>query len=76
MLVVSDEPRNEEFLERDETDKENRPPSADPTITEVVELSINSLVGLSSPKTMKVTGRIAQQEVVVMIDYGASHNFI
>lgn len=76
MLVVSDEPRDEEFLKRDETDKENRPPSTDPTITEVVELSINSVVGLSSPKTMKVTGRIAQQEVVVMIDCGASHNFI
>lgn len=43
---------------------------------EGVELSMNSVVGLTSPKTMKMKGTINGQEVVVLIDFGATHNFI
>lgn len=43
---------------------------------EVMELSINSVVGLTSPQTIKVEGLIENQEVVVLIDCGATHNFI
>lgn len=42
----------------------------------VAEVSVNSVVGLSSPKTMKLRGRIGAEEVVILIDSGASHNFI
>ena len=45
-------------------------------VEEIVELSINSVVGLSAPKTMKIKGKIAQQEVITLIDCGATHNFI
>lgn len=34
------------------------------------------MVGLTHPKTMRLGGRINQNEVTVMIDPGATHNFI
>ena len=43
---------------------------------EVVELSLNSVAGLSEPRTMKLKGEIHGKEVVVFIDCGATHNFI
>lgn len=42
----------------------------------VAEVSINSVVGLTSPRTMKLRGSIGDETVVVLIDNGASHNFI
>lgn len=41
-----------------------------------MELSLNSVVGFTTPGTIKMKGTIANQEVVVLIDYGAMHNFI
>lgn len=40
------------------------------------EISLNSVMGLTSPKTMKMFGTVGGQEVVVMVDPGATHNFI
>lgn len=42
----------------------------------IVELSINFVVGLSNPGTMKVKGKIKGEEVTILIDCGATHNFI
>ncbi|KAL0540733.1 hypothetical protein IC582_020746 [Cucumis melo] len=42
----------------------------------VVELSLNSVVGLTAPGTFKLRGKLEDREVVVMIDCGATHNFI
>ncbi|XP_062073720.1 uncharacterized protein LOC133777970 isoform X1 [Humulus lupulus] len=39
-------------------------------------LSLNSLVGISSAHTMKLSGTIANQSVTILIDSGATHNFI
>ena len=41
-----------------------------------VQISLNSLVGLSTPGTMKVKGTLKGEEVIVLVDCGASHNFI
>ncbi|KAA0057084.1 ty3-gypsy retrotransposon protein [Cucumis melo var. makuwa] len=42
----------------------------------IVELSLNSVVGLTAPGTFKIKGKVKDREVVIMIDYGATHNFI
>lgn len=41
-----------------------------------MELSMCSVVGLLGNDTMKVTGKIKGEEVAILIDSGASHNFI
>lgn len=41
-----------------------------------IEVSLNSTAGLTSPKTMKLPGKILNQPVVALIDPGATHNFI
>ncbi|KAA0037013.1 peroxidase 64 [Cucumis melo var. makuwa] len=40
------------------------------------ELSLNSVVGLNDPGTMKVKGKLQEKEVIILIDCGATHNFI
>lgn len=41
-----------------------------------VELSMNSVVGLSNSGMMKVRGEVLNHGVVVLIDCGATHNFM
>ena len=43
---------------------------------EVAELSLKSMVGILTLRTMKVKGNITQQKVIALIDYDATHNFI
>ncbi|KAA0068127.1 hypothetical protein E5676_scaffold392G00090 [Cucumis melo var. makuwa] len=43
---------------------------------EIVNLSLNSLAGLSSSKMIKIKGEIKGHRVVVLINGGATHNFI
>ena len=41
------------------------------------EVSLNSVVGLSNPRTMKLRGKVGgAHEVIVLIDPGATHNFV
>lgn len=43
---------------------------------EMRTLSLNSFLGIHSPKTTKLYGKINNTNVIVMLDSGASHNFI
>ena len=47
-----------------------------PVLSDAAKLSLNLVVGIATPKTMKLRGRVMDQEVVVLIDCRASHNFI
>ena len=42
----------------------------------VVELCINSVVGLTNPMTMKIRGLIQEKEVVMLVDCGAIQLYI
>lgn len=61
-------------------DQSSEPPSPTEEIPPEVkvhsEVSLNSVIGLTNPKTMKLRGFIGNGEVVVMIDPGATHNFV
>lgn len=48
----------------------------DGTETAMMGLSLNSFLGLSSPTTTKLLGYLKKNKVIVMIDSGATHNFI
>lgn len=39
-------------------------------------MSLNSFLGLSSPTTTKMLGAIKKHKVVIMLDSGATYNFI
>ena len=69
------------MVQEDNTETEVQPQGSpvDPLedeIHEVAELSLNSVVGMPPLKTTKVRGKIKQQEVIVLINCGATHNFI
>ena len=42
----------------------------------MAEISSSSVVGISQPQTMRMKRNINGQEVIVMIDSGATNNFI
>ncbi|KAL0548488.1 hypothetical protein IC582_012941 [Cucumis melo] len=45
-------------------------------VSPMVELSLNFVVGLTAPGTFKIKGRVEDREIVIMVDCGATHNFI
>ena len=61
----------EELLESNEEDQEAHGPN-----WELVELSMNTMVGHTSPKTIKLKGKVREKEVAVFINLRATHNFI
>ena len=71
MLIAGEE----EDFEADLNARDDSPPPANTQLT-LLELSMFALGGIIGPHTMKLHGHIAELEVVVMINSGASHCFI
>ncbi|KAL0537222.1 hypothetical protein IC582_026197 [Cucumis melo] len=77
MFVVAKEDEEYEIIEEKEpVVKELASLEVKENNQTVIKLSINSVVGLNDPGTMKVKGMINNKEIVVMIDCGTTHNFI
>ncbi|XP_013615209.1 uncharacterized protein LOC106428065 [Brassica napus] len=72
VLVMHDDGSEEMF----EEEPHETPEEEDEVEAVVAEVSINSVVGLSSSRTMKLKGELNGEEVIVLIDSGASHNFV
>lgn len=47
-----------------------------PTIEPQPEISFHAMVGTNHPQTLRMTGRNRNNEVIVLIDGGSTHNFI
>ena len=77
MFVVRVDNVEEEITEEDEYEqKELRAIELKGDIEVVVELCINSVVGQTNPGTIKIRGMIQGKEVIMLVDCGATHNFI
>lgn len=46
------------------------------TALSLLDLPLSAMGGIDGPKTMKFWGKIDGRDVLIMIDSGASHNFI
>jgi hypothetical protein len=45
-------------------------------LEEFSEISLKSIIGSLSPKTMRIIGILLYQKVTVLIDSGNTHNFL
>ncbi|GJT84253.1 putative mitochondrial protein [Tanacetum coccineum] len=68
VLLVGDD---EEFVEEETNGSDTSHVHLDS-----VEVSLNSVIGFTSPRTMKLCGNIGGIDIVVLIDSGATHNFL
>ncbi|KZV56866.1 peroxidase 64 [Dorcoceras hygrometricum] len=74
VAIVEDEQREEGEMEQcDEVEGEHETGDRE---YGMMELPLYSISGMTQPQTMKMRGRIQNEEAVVMIDSGVSHNFI
>ncbi|GJZ44542.1 putative mitochondrial protein [Tanacetum coccineum] len=66
----------DEEEEYEEEDGEELKMAMDHVHLDMVEVSLNSVMGFTPNRTMKLRRKIGDREVAVLIDCGATHNFI
>lgn len=77
MVTQAENPEIREELSQISDEEEDGDAKEEPeAIANNVEVSLSSVVGLTSPKTMRLEGELAGQRVIILIDSGATHNFI
>ncbi|KZV27561.1 hypothetical protein F511_10965 [Dorcoceras hygrometricum] len=74
VAVIEDDP--EEEVDTDEAVEGEEEYPEETTECGTLELPLFSIGGVSQPQTLKLKGSIQGADVVIMIDSGASHNFI
>jgi hypothetical protein len=68
--------------EEEEEQEQEKEPSQDENVDTISfeelnpMISCNALGGISTPQTLKIEGYIKKKKVIVLIDYGSTHNFI
>ena len=56
-------------------DNSNNPTHSQPDLPQA-QISLHALSGHTAPETLRMTGRISTQSVVILIDGGSTHNFV
>lgn len=73
MVLVVQEEEGEEFVDAEGDEKEEEETTE---FAECAALSAKSAMGISSPRTIKLRGMVNNKQALVLIDSGATHNFI
>jgi hypothetical protein len=70
------------YIDCEEEEEEEQEPSQYENVEAILSedltptISCNALAGTNTPQTLKIEGYIKNKKVIVLIDYGSTHNFI
>lgn len=67
--------KEREVIEVIPSDKEEEDPRKF-NLDEEPEISLNAITGAPSPKTIRIVGVLRNQQVIILIDLGSTHNFV
>jgi hypothetical protein len=68
--------------EEEQEQEQEQEPSQDENVEAISSeeltptISCNALAGINTPQTLKIEGYIKKKKVIVLIDFGTTHNFI
>jgi hypothetical protein len=74
LFYIDCEEEEEQEQEQETSQDENVEAISSEELTPII--SCNALAGISTPQTLKIEGYIKKKKVIVLIDYGSTHNFI
>lgn len=78
ILVVWENDEEVEVIEENDQgeEKELKILEVEADLKSKAKISINFVVGMTNPGTMRLKGKIQEESVIILIDCGAIHNFI